>query len=121
LTKEKKKLAKQTKRFAEYFTTLEQFQKFENLLHTNGFIERKTNISVTNLCILTSKLIDLKVIYINQEQKYHCIAIATYFNIPVFDSANLSRILKDNEKRSFSHKHQEFYDRLSYLNKLKQE
>lgn len=118
LTKDEKNLAKQNKPFADYFHSREQFQNFETLLQTNNF--SKKSISVINLCILTCKLIDLKVIDINQEQKYYCTAIASYFDIPVFDSANLSRVLKDKREGSFSNKHQEFYNILSYLDKPKE-
>lgn len=114
----KAKVELENKCFKDYFKTEETFEKFEKLLHNNDFYLHKNNLTATNLCILTCKLLDLKALSINKKQEYYCIAIAKYFNVPEFDKSNLSRAKKNNENGSFSIAHKELFHALKYLDKL---
>ncbi len=114
----KAKVELENKCFKDYFQTEETFEKFEKLLHNNDFYLHKNNLTATNLCILTCKLLDLKALSINKKQEYYCIAIAKYFNVPEFDKSNLSRAKKNNENGSFSIAHKELFHALKYLDKL---
>jgi len=123
LTKEEKNLVKRNKSFVDYFKTNEQFRKIENLLQSNDFYKSQENISATNLCILTCKLIDLKVLYIYGNQKYFFPAMARHFGVEEFDVSTFSRIQKEfkdyKNGELINQTHKEFYDKLSYLDSLK--
>ncbi len=121
LTKDEKKLVKRNKPFSDYFKTEEQFRKFEILLNSNDF--NKEHISATKLCILTCKLIDLKVLYIYGNQKYFLPAMARHFGVKEFDVTPFSRIQKEfkdyKNGEIINQIHREFYEKLSYLDSLK--
>ncbi|QYA25617.1 hypothetical protein G3I01_08860 [Gramella sp. MT6] len=122
-TNAEKSLAKQNKPLSEYFKTKEQFRKFETLLYSNDFWNSKEHITATKLCILTCKLIDLKVLYIYRKQKYFLPALARHFEVEEFDESTFSRIQKEFKEYKngelIDEAHREFYEKLSYLDSLK--
>ena len=110
---------KEVKNIESYFKNEEDFKEINNLLQKNNFYSKKTNITATNLAILTCKLLDLKLIYIQNIQKYYCIALATHFGLEKVDAGYLSRITNEHKNKSLSRTHENFFKSLNYLDKYK--
>ena len=118
LKAEKSNRANKTIDFNLFFKNKSQYDTFITLLTENDFYNEKHKHTPTYLCILTTKLSDLKVINIHQKNKYFCKAIADHFKIDHFDQSNLSTSMKDHKQNSSSHAHKDIFDSFKYLDNL---